>query len=562
LWDDGLVPDDKLTPNSEQGERDTSCFLGPGFLIGGGRFSLLRELGRGGMGVIWLAHDERLAAPVALKFLPFSVRSKPAALNDLRQETKKSRMLSHPNIIRIYDLYEAPDELPFISMEYVEGPSMWALRAEQPKSFFTWEFLKPIVKQLCGALDYAHGEKVIHRDLKPANMLLDERRRLRLSDFGIAAPLVKTIGDSTGQFRSTGTPAYMSPQQIEGKMARATDDIYSLGATLYELLTGQAPFYENDIAYQVVNVLPTPLADRLAELGIDNPVPPPVAAMIMACLSKDPEKRPHSARAVAAWIGMTESGPASPKVVPVAFPGAKTDTPVSPTTEKTNPFEGIDKDSPPLERTDRAGIVVLAGVAAIGLLTVFAWDHLAPKRPELPVVKAASAPIAPVAVNTNIPADMPPSSPASLLPLAIDLAAVNTEKGLSQVTMPEYGITTPANVGGKDCRKFEPRKNARCYFQIPPSLKRPGLANARVQVEYYAAAPGTMQLRYDGTSRQTPHYTNGGRTSFDGTNIWRITNFQLNDAVFRNGQLGGADFCLVSNCRELYIHSVALFFDE
>src|ERR1700722_16689702 len=104
------MADTTSTPGPAPVERDEASSLAGGFLVGGGRFSLLRELGRGGMGVIWLAHDERLVAPGALKFLPDRFRAHPTALNDLRLETRKSRMLSHPNIIRIYDLYEAPGE--------------------------------------------------------------------------------------------------------------------------------------------------------------------------------------------------------------------------------------------------------------------------------------------------------------------------------------------------------------------------------------------------------------------------------------------------------------------
>src|SRR5271169_5217083 len=100
------MEDENPTPNPGLPEKEASAYLASGFLVGGGRFSLLRELGQGGMGLVWLAHDERLMASVALKFLPEAVCANPVALNDLRQETQKSRMLSHPNIIRIYDLYE------------------------------------------------------------------------------------------------------------------------------------------------------------------------------------------------------------------------------------------------------------------------------------------------------------------------------------------------------------------------------------------------------------------------------------------------------------------------
>src|SRR6185369_3688070 len=139
--------------------------LSPGFLVGGGRFTLMRLLGRGGMGVVWLARDEQLHEDVALKFLPPEIRHDAVALDDLRRETARSRKLTHSNIIRIHDFYRSEHEA-FISMEYVDGPNMSDLRLEQPNRVFTWTYLEPLVKQLCEALDYAHGEKIVHRDLK------------------------------------------------------------------------------------------------------------------------------------------------------------------------------------------------------------------------------------------------------------------------------------------------------------------------------------------------------------------------------------------------------------
>jgi serine/threonine protein kinase len=284
----------------------SSDALAPGQRVGGGRFILVRLLGKGGMGVVWLARDERLQEDAALKFLPAEIRSDAIALDDMRRETQRSRKLTHPNIIRIHDFFEAEGELPFISMEFVDGKNLNELRFERRNRLVTWPFLQPILHQLCEALEYAHGEKVIHRDLKPANMMLDSRGRLKLADFGIAAVLSDTMSRVSLRHATSGTSAYMSPQQMEGQAPRVTDDIYSLGASVYELLTSRAPFYTGDIVYQLRHVAPTPMDERLAQLELGNDIPAPVAAMVMACLAKEANLRPQRARAVAEWIGPPE----------------------------------------------------------------------------------------------------------------------------------------------------------------------------------------------------------------------------------------------------------------
>lgn len=292
-------------PNSNDTPMDAAlAHLEPGFLVGNGRFTLVRLIGRGGMGVVWLARDESLREDVALKFLPPEIRFDAVALDDLRRETARARKLTHPNIIRIHDLYKDEREA-FISMEFIDGPNLGDLRIEQPERVFSWKFLEPLVKQLCEALDSAHGEKVVHRDLKPANMMLDSRGRLKLSDFGIAAQVSDSVSRvSMIRHGQSGTITYMSPQQMDGRLPQVTDDIYALGATLYELLTSRPPFFTGDIAHQVRNLLPQPMNERLEELGIENEVPASLRALIMACLGKAPEQRPSSARAVAEWIGL------------------------------------------------------------------------------------------------------------------------------------------------------------------------------------------------------------------------------------------------------------------
>jgi hypothetical protein len=272
--------------------------------VGAGRYTLVRPLGRGGMGVVWLAQDERLHEPAALKFLSADFHADPSALDSLRSETQRSRRLTHPHIIRIHDLFEPPGEAPFIAMEYVEGQTLSQLKAGRPQRVFEWEFLRPLVRQLCAALDYAHAERIIHRDLKPANLMLDAKGRLKLADFGIAVAVADSVSRVTGARSISGTPAYMSPQQLDGEPASVSDDLYALGATLYELVTSKPPFHSGDIAHQTRTQDPAPVEHRLAELGIGTPVPSEVSDLVLACLAKDPKSRPASAAEAARRLGM------------------------------------------------------------------------------------------------------------------------------------------------------------------------------------------------------------------------------------------------------------------
>jgi serine/threonine protein kinase len=276
--------------------------IGPGSRLGDGRYTLIRLLGRGGMGEVWLAKDEQLDEEVALKKLPPEVGADAMALADMRREVQKSRALSHPNIIRIHDLVQKTGEDPLISLEYVDGTDLTAIAATKINGVFGWSEIKDWMLQLANALEYAHEEKIVHRDLKPGNIMISRKGRLKLADFGIAATLADSLSRSSMQGFVSGTTLYMSPQQMEGAAPRETDDIYAFGATLYELLTSRAPFYTGNVEHQVLQVTPTPPSQRLAEFGFISEVPPHINELVMACLAKVPESRPQSMAAIRDWI--------------------------------------------------------------------------------------------------------------------------------------------------------------------------------------------------------------------------------------------------------------------
>ncbi len=270
------------------------------------RYRLEAVAGRGGMGVVWRARDERLERPVALKFLPDVVAADHEAIRDLMRETRRSLELTHPNIVRVYDLVQ-DEQRAAISMEFVDGESLAKRKATAPEGRLSPAEVRTLAVQLCAALDYAHGvAKVVHRDLKPANLLVTTDGRLKVTDFGIARSLSDTHTRLTGRANDTsGTLLYMSPQQLVGADPTSADDLYALGATLYELLTGKPPFHSGDITLQIREVVPPPVNARLAALGA-APVPPAWEEAIAACLAKDPQDRPASAGEVAERMELAE----------------------------------------------------------------------------------------------------------------------------------------------------------------------------------------------------------------------------------------------------------------
>jgi serine/threonine protein kinase len=260
-----------------------------------GRYVLRRILGRGGMGVVWLAQDERLERDVALKFLPEEVYFDPGALDEMKRETRRCLELTHPNIIRIYD-FAQDEQAAAISMEYIDGHTLAALRIEKEQRVFEVAEIKAWIIKACQALHYAHEEVgVVHRDLKPANLMLTSRGQIKVADFGIAQSMGESMSRMTMRRGTSGTLAYMSPQQLGGETPRVTDDIYAMGTTIYEMLTSKPPFYCGDIPFQVRLTLPRTMAERRSELEISgDPIPSEWEESVAACLAKVPTERPKS----------------------------------------------------------------------------------------------------------------------------------------------------------------------------------------------------------------------------------------------------------------------------
>ena len=261
-----------------------------------GRYKLVKILGRGGMGIVWLARDEELEREVALKFLPDLIVLDRALLSELKRETRRSLELTHKNIVRIHDFVN-DERSACISMEYIDGDTLSNLRVAKEQKVFDPNKLSGWTAQLCDALDYAHNHaRIIHRDLKPANLMVNQKGDLKVSDFGIARSLGDSMSKLTTPSGTSGTLVYMSPQQLDGARGTHLDDVYSLGATLYDLLTSKPPFYSGNVDRQIHERVAPSMTERRKEFNIEPAFVPPLwEETIAACLAKDPARRPQSA---------------------------------------------------------------------------------------------------------------------------------------------------------------------------------------------------------------------------------------------------------------------------
>src|SRR6266481_8711093 len=271
-----------------------------------GRYTLVKVLGRGGMGIVWLARDEELERDVALKFLPDLMIHDRAVFDQLKRETKRCLDLTHPDIVRIHDFVH-DERSGCISMEYIDGETLSNLRAEKEQRVFQPDEIAPWISQLCDALDYAHTRaNIIHCDLKPANLMVNQRGDLKISDFGIARSLTDSASRLTVEQGRSGTLVYMSPQLLNGERCTKLDDIYSLGASIYELLTSKPPFYSGNIDRQISERVAPSMTERRKELDIEPAFVPQVwNDAVAACLAKDPSRRPQSAAEVAQRLQLT-----------------------------------------------------------------------------------------------------------------------------------------------------------------------------------------------------------------------------------------------------------------
>lgn len=289
----------------DSGSSPEAGSLRPGQRFAGGRFTLIELLGEGGMGTVWLADDEPLSrdgAPVqvALKFIGGGGQADEELIRLLRKEVRAALRLSHPNLVRVHSWHEHRGEPVFYSMEFVAGLDLKRLLEQQSQGRFSCRELQPLLGQLVDALIYAHEQVgLVHRDLKPANILVTPEGKVKLADFGLARP---DVAEDVFATTAGGTLCYASPQQRGGAAPTVSDDIYSLGAVLYHLLTGHLPYSIEELAAGETPPPPVHPWRVVGQSGGDRrSVTAEAAGTLLRCLSYDAEERPPDVRTFWKW---------------------------------------------------------------------------------------------------------------------------------------------------------------------------------------------------------------------------------------------------------------------
>ncbi len=387
-----------------------------------GRFKLIRRLGTGAFGEVWLAADRELGQEVALKLLTTTAADGVAA-DALRRECEQLRALSHPAIVRVYAVHR-DGPWHFISMQAVEGDTLAALRGHGFR-----EIVRAVLL-LVDALEHAHANGVVHRDLKASNVLRDAHGTVYLTDFGVAAALARAPA-AAGRMPG-GTLSAMSPQQLDGEPAAIADDVYSLGALLYDLLSGQPLLGPDVSAERVRTEVPAPLGRD----GRGEPVPPALASLVAAMLDKSPERRPAGMAAVRVVLdevlrestaGIAEGGPGpviaprrrgsgSPPPAQAAGPGSRP-LPLS---------KAAHRGLPPGLVYAGLGILLVLGVAVVWLLPQAVEERGPVIVAPAPAPRAQSA--APDADTLRAQRDVADEALGRLLALLEELKAAAVER--------------------------------------------------------------------------------------------------------------------------------------
>ncbi len=380
-----------------------------------GRYLLEERLGKGGMGQVWRAVDQRLERTVAIKLIAPQLAHEPEFLVRFLREAQSIARISHPNVVGVLDFGEADDK-PFLVMEYVPG---------QPLGEVTGHPIDPeravaVIAQAADAAGAAHKQGIVHRDIKPANIIVTDEGRAKLVDFGIASH--ENVERITATGTTIGSPHYISPEQASGGNATSRSDVYALGVVLFELLTGRRPFEGDQIAaIAIAHVEKPPPAPSQFVDGID----PQLEQVVMRCLAKDPNDRFADGQELAR--ALAPDADASTMVVPAAAAAGAGSTMVLPADDavpyESDPFEDEQAGSPWKAALVGLllGLVVLAlAVGAYALLSGRNESDVAGDTGDrLPTTENDANPVTsepPDVTETPVPSEEEPTTPEEEVP--------------------------------------------------------------------------------------------------------------------------------------------------
>ncbi len=470
-----------------------------------GRYQVIRELGRGAGGVVYLAEDPKIGRKVAIK----TIASEAVGLGGQKQaevlrrrllrEAKSAGALAHPNIVTVFEMDEG-GPLTYIVMEFIEGATL--RDAMEGKDRLEAVEALRLLEQAAAGLDYAHARSVVHRDVKPANIMITEDGTVKIADFGVAKVLSEATLALTQAGAAVGTPHYMSPEQVLGKPVDGRSDQFSLAVIGYELLAGRRPFDGDSLTtvmYQIVN------EDPLAPQNSDVAIPAAAMEVMLRALAKEPERRYVTCRAfveelrqavrpraVAPAVVPTPAAP--PPVPPAPVPPAPVPaaqpleerlvTPAPAEPEPAVPEPAAVVSAPSGRRKAAIRLMAAAVLVALAAVLILTWEHRnAPKPAAHETVEthaeAAAAPIAtPPAVKVKIPAQVTKAAAAVEKPAvaAAAPAPVPVSGGSFEWTGVLTGgdsvsITGNETDNGKISGRGLPRRQAVMVDVDPPDVK-------------------------------------------------------------------------------------------
>jgi len=476
-----------------------------------GGYRILEPLGTGGMAEVYKAYQPSMDRYVAIKVIKPEKVQDETFLERFRREARAVSRLEHLHILPVYD-YGQDRGRHYLVMRYMDWGTLKDRMAQGPMPL---PDVVRISSQVGNALAYAHRRDIYHRDIKPSNILMDEEGNAFLTDFGVAKMMEVSV-QLTGTGVGVGTPAYMSPEQGQGRTMDGRSDVYSLGVMLYEMVVGQKPYRAT-----------TPLA--VVYMHIHEPLPLPrharpdvpeaVERVILKAMAKDPDDRFQTADEMVDALAAVEAPP----------------TELTPTTST-------------------------AGEAAPSALRRLPWKIIGPVAGVI-LIAALAAWLAGVTPDRSVP---PTPDYATAREVSVDLGAANEERGLRQFDAASDGISEAAEIGGKEARVTVPAGMAAryLYFDADRDFLFAQETHLRITVEYFDQGELYFSLNYDSTDA-----SGGDGGAYKGalrdvpladSGRWRTATFDLPDAYFGGRQHSGADFRIATGDNDLYINAVTV----